>query len=259
MLRAWLVLGSFCCGVAWAAAPSYSAANIVNAGNYAAGPFAPNSILSIFGTDLARSEYALTSADISDNTLPTQLNFTQVFVDGFAVPLFYVSETQINFLVPSKQSVGPAEVWVAREGWAGPKVTISIAAAAPALFINPNLAGYAIASDKDFTRVIAPDTPAKPGEVVVLWATGLGKTTTNPATGAIPPYISEIVNKNQLSVLLDGVAVDPANIWYAGLTPGSAGLYQIDLTLPDNLGADPEIRVAIGAQSTPPGLKLAVQ
>ena len=242
--------------MAWAAAPSYSAANIVNNGDGSPGPFAPNSILSIFGTDLARSPYALAPSDIHDNTLPTELNYTRVYIDDSPVPLFYVSETQINFLVPSRQSVGPAVVRVMREGLTGPKVTIPVVDAAPALFANAN---YAIASDRPLTGVIAPDTPAKPGDLIVLWCTGLGKTIANPSTGYLPPYISEIVNKSSLQVLLDGVPVDRAAILYAGLTPGSAGLYQINLILPDTAGADPEIRVAIGLQSSAAGLKLAVQ
>ena len=180
--------------MAWAAAPSYSAANIVNNGDGSPGPFAPNSILSIFGTDLARSPYALAPSDIHDNTLPTELNYTRVYIDDSPVPLFYVSETQINFLVPSRQSVGPAVVHVMREGLTGPKVTIPVVDAAPALFANAN---YAIASDRPLTGVIAPDTPAKPGDLIVLWCTGLGKTIANPSTGYLPPYISEIVNQKQ--------------------------------------------------------------
>jgi uncharacterized protein (TIGR03437 family) len=259
MLLKWLALGSFCCGVAWAAAPSYSAANIVNAGNYTPGPFAPNSILSIFGTDLAISEHILTASDMAGDMLPTRLDATRVFVDNMLVPLLYVSDTQINFLIPSAQGIGPAVIRVTREGFTGPEVTISIADAAPALFINPNSTGYALVSHRDLLSVVSPDSPAKAGDMVVIWATGLGKTVPNPPTGELPPYIAEITNKANFQVLLDGAPVDPARVLYAGLTPQSAGLYQINVTLPDNVAADPEIRVAIGTQSTPPGLRLAVQ
>jgi uncharacterized protein (TIGR03437 family) len=48
-------------------------------------------------------------------------------------------------------------------------------------------------------------------------------------------------------------------IQYAGLTPGWAGLYQINLIVPGNVGTDPEISVAIGDQASPAGLKLAVR
>ena len=54
MLRTWLALAVLCAGTARAAGPSYAASNIVNASNYAIGPFAPNSVISIFGTGLAR-------------------------------------------------------------------------------------------------------------------------------------------------------------------------------------------------------------
>jgi uncharacterized protein (TIGR03437 family) len=64
---------------------------------------------------------------------------------------------------------------------------------------------------------------------------------------------------SDLKVYLGGTAINPASILYAGLTPGSAGLYQINLVLPDNLGTDPEIRVVIADQSSPAGLKLAVE
>ncbi len=245
--------------MAWAAAPSYSAANIVNNGDGSPGPFAPNSILSIYGTDLAVAEHILTAADITGDRLPTRLDFTQVVVDNIPVPLLYVSEKQINFLIPSTQSIGPAVVRVTREGLTGPEVTIPVTDSAPALFINPNSTGYAIVSSRDLLSVVSPDAPAKAGDMVVIWATGLGKTVPNPQTGELPPYLAEIVDKADLKVLLDGVPVDSANILYAGLTPQSAGLYQINVTLPDNLGTDPEIRVAMGAQSTPAGLKLAVR
>jgi uncharacterized protein (TIGR03437 family) len=46
---------------------------------------------------------------------------------------------------------------------------------------------------------------------------------------------------------------------YAGLTPQSAGLYQINLQLPDSGPTDPELRVSIGDQSSQAGVKLALR
>jgi len=53
--------------------------------------------------------------------------------------------------------------------------------------------------------------------------------------------------------------VDPARVFYAGLAPGYAGLYQINVVLPEDLPSDPEIRVSVGSQSSPGGLKLPVR
>src|SRR5207244_224300 len=96
------------------------------------------------------------------------------------------------------------------------------------------------------------------GEIIVVYATGLGSTDPNPATGEIPRFAAQIVALSSLQVSLGGVVVGTGLVKYAGLTPGSAGLYQINLEVPANPGTDPELRVAIAGQSSP-GLKLAIQ
>jgi uncharacterized protein (TIGR03437 family) len=243
-------------GTARGAAPSYSAAGIVNAGNYSPGPFAPNSIVTIFGSGLSRSAVGLTAADISGNILPTELNYTQVFVDNSPVPLFYVSDGQINFLISSKQGLGDTKIRVACQGNSGPEVTVTVVDAAPALFSMAG--GYAIATHADNSLVTA-DSPARADEIIVMYTTGLGKTAPNPATGTIPQYAAQILGLSSLKISLGSTTVAPDMVKYAGLTPGSAGLYQINLAVPAGTGDDPEVRVSIGDQSSPTGLKLAVR
>ena len=255
-LRASLALATLLCGAARGAAPSYSAASIVNSGNYAPGPFAPNSIVTVFGTGLSRSSQQLTAGDIVGGYLPTELNFTRVYVDNFPAPLFYVSDSQINFLVPGNHLAGTMKIRVASEGNTGPEVTLPVVDAAPALFVLAG--GYAIATHAD-NSLVSPDSPAHAGEIIVVYATGLGQTAPNPATGEIPQYAAPIVALRSLQLSLGGVAVDPGLIKYAGLTPMSAGLYQINVEVPGNPGTDPEVRVTIAGQSSPAGLKLAIR
>jgi uncharacterized protein (TIGR03437 family) len=229
---------------------------MVNAPNYAPGPFAPNSVATIFGSGLARSSQGLTADVILNNTLPKELNSTRVYVLDEPAPLLYVSDGQVNFLVPGDQLDGDVKIRVVREGVTGPEITVTLVDAAPALF--QSAAGYAIAAHLD-NSVIAPGSPAQAGEIIVVYACGLGVTQPNPAPGVIPQSAAVIQRLSDLKVYLGGTAIDPASILYAGLTPGSPGLYQINLVLPANLGTDPEIRVAIADQSSPAGLKLAVQ
>src|SRR6266704_952146 len=111
MLRPWLALAFLCTGTA-TALPFYTAASIVNASNYAAGPFAPNSVISIFGTGMARSTHALQSDDISGGRLPVEMNFVRVYVQDQPMPLLFVSDGQINFLMSSVVNVGPVKIRV---------------------------------------------------------------------------------------------------------------------------------------------------
>ena len=52
--------------------------------------------------------------------------------------------------------------------------------------------------------------------------------------------------------------MDPSAIDYAGVAPGFAGLYQINLTLPLSTGSNPEIRLQLDGASSIPGVHLPV-
>ena len=253
---AWMLFAA----AAWGQAPAYTAAGIVNASDYSGGPFAPNSAVSIFGSNLAWSAEAITLNDIQAGRLPTSLNGVQVFVSGWPAPLFYVSPTQINFLIPINRVAGTVTVRVVRQGVTGPETPITLVNAAPALFNSSADPGYALAQDWPAYSLIAPGSPARPGDVVVLYATGMGNTLDDPSTpDQIPQYPSKILNFNDLQVFLDAKQVDPASVFWAGFSPGNAGLYQVNLYLPEDTGADPEIRLLMEHKASAAGLKLAVR
>jgi uncharacterized protein (TIGR03437 family) len=242
--------------VGWGQAPAYTAAGIVNASDYSAGPFAPGSVIALFGSNLSRSVYALQASDIEFPYLPTALNYTQVIVDNTPVALFYVSPTQVNFMVPATDGVGQMTVQVIREGLAGPVINLPVLTAAPALFVwSTNLA---LATHGDYSLVTAA-APAVGGEIVVLFCTGLGKTAPDPAPGEIPMYAAQIVNLGTLQVTLAGKPVDPGLIKYAGVSPQSAGLYQINLLIPPGTPTNPAILVTLAGQTSAAGLILPVQ
>ena len=189
--------------------------------------------------------------------LPTQLAGVSVLVDGRPAPLLFASAGQVNFLIPSDEITGDIKVQLVRQSIFGPPVTLTLAAAAPALFA---IGGYALAQDYNHNYAgVATDSPAHSGDMIVLYATGLGYTQPNPQPGEIPATAANIRNLDTLKVLLNGTAVDSTLVKYAGLTPGSAGLYQINFILPDGLSADAEIRVSVAGQTSAAGVKLAIR
>ena len=251
-------------GAARGQAPSYSAADIVNASDYAPGPFAPNSALSLFGFNLSfQSPQVVTSSLMLGNYFPTQVAGVSVYMDSTLVPLLYVSASQINFLVPTTEIPGAAQLTVVRQGVSGPTVTINLVAAAPQVFTyGTGYPGYAIAEDWNTGyAVITPDAPAHAGDIVILYATGLGAVTPATSSGELAPYASPITQTSwaTLTVTIDGTPLAASAILYAGLTPGSAGLYQINLILPANPGSDPVVQVSIGGQASSAACQLAVR
>jgi len=250
MYRSSLVLAALASSVVWGQAPTYSTNSILNGADFTTGPFAPGSIVSIFGAGLSFETDGIPAGN--SNTLPDYLGDVRVYVNNLTSPMIYVCPTQINFVVPDNLLTGSFPLRVVRQGVTGPEVTIALVAAAPRLFATD--AGFAIAQHGADYSVITPAAPALPGEVIVVYATGLGSTAPEPQPFDIPQYPGLLVNS--LQMFLDGAQVSPDRIFYAGLTPGSAGVYQINVTLPDVMGSNPEIRVTVAGQESTAGLKL---
>jgi uncharacterized protein (TIGR03437 family) len=258
----WLLAGAVAsvplCGCLRAQAPDYTSNGIVNSSDFSPGPFAPGSVLSLFGSNLAWTTEAVTPGELAAGSLPTQLAAIRVYVDNVPVPLLYASPTQINFLVPTEQIPGDVSVTVVRQGEHGPSVTITLVGAAPALFVMAG--GSAIAQDWNAGyTLLTTATPAHAGDVVVLYSTGLGHTNPPWASGEVAQSAANIAALASLRVLINGVAIDAPQILYAGVTPGFSGLYQINFRLPANTGTNPEIRVQVGLQTSIPNVTLAVE
>jgi len=242
-------------------APYYTAASIVNAADNQSGALAPNTIGTIYGTNLAYSTAQVTESSIAGGALPILLGAseTTVIINNTPAALYYVSPGQINFLVPPDLLPGPVTLYVAVDGYQatdGP-VQLTLSRAAPGLFqLDPQ---NAIATLPDGS-VLTPSSssPAKPGDIVLLWATGLGETTP-PADGfQIPTAPAPLIAGANLSILLDGTPVDPSAIQFAGVAPGYPGLYQINLKLPMSTAMNPEIRLQLDGASSIPGVHLPV-
>ena len=233
--------------------PYYTSASIVNAADSQNGPLAPNAIGSIYGQGLSYTTASLDVADLAAGVLPIGLGAVNVLVGGLPATLFYVSPTQINFLVPSILIPGRTTVQVVHDGLAGPSAKIDIADASPALFQVD--AQTAIATRLDGSLVTSA-APGRPGDVLTLYATGLGHTVPPVSYRSIPNKAAPLERLAEFQVLLDGAPLDRSLVLYAGVAPGYAGLYQINVKMPDAVGPNPAVQISLGALISPPGLLL---
>jgi uncharacterized protein (TIGR03437 family) len=240
---------------AWAVstAPSYTAASIGNAATSSAAVLAPNTLTTIYGANLSWSERALVPSDIRNGKLPYELAGVQVFLGSLRAHVIYASPRQVNFLVPGTLSPGEFDLWLTRDGVAGPKVRIRLAESSPGLFGTDDKTVIATHSDGS---MITRDSAAAPGEIIVLYATGMGRTAPDSQDGEVPTIPARIRKLADIAILLNEEVLDASRILYAGVTPGCAGLYQINFRLPDPLPPNPDIRLFLGADGTPGGLSL---
>jgi uncharacterized protein (TIGR03437 family) len=149
-------------------------------------------------------------------------------VNGVAVPLLYVSASQVNAQIPFETQAGDTQVQVTSlAGTAA--VTAHVVPAAPAVFtLNMQGSGPgAILHDRTYAMV-TDTNPAAPGEIILIYCTGLGALNPPVQTGeppALPPSQTVILAQ----VTIGGTA---AQVQYAGVAPGYAGLYQINAQVP---------------------------
>jgi uncharacterized protein (TIGR03437 family) len=210
-------------------APSLNPNAVLNNLNPQLGaPVAPGTIVQIYGSSLG-----VTGAGaVTDGQLETTLNGVSVTIGGIAAPLFYVSDGQINAQIPNELQAGQQyEVHAEVNGLYTNPVAITTAA------VEPGLASFAdgsvIAQDTAY-NLISSDNPAHSGEVIILYATGMGATNPPVATGAVAPG-SPLANVTVAPKVTVGTA--DAQVLFAGLSPGSVGLYQIDVVIPPGTAA----------------------
>lgn len=251
-------------GLLWAdstgpsGAPRYSSESIANSASNLAGQYSPNSFVTIYGQTLAYETQAITPDELRSGTLPTVLRGApvRVLISNIPANIYYVSPGQVNILIPPEISPGPVTLQLLNNGIAGPAVPLVLDSAAPALFQQD--ATTVIATHADGTLVTAK-SPGRAGEIVILWAAGLGLTNPPARTNQLPQGISPLVRAAEFQVLLNGSKMDSKAIKYAGAAPGFAGLFQINVEVPASPPQDPEIRIGYSGQMSPPNRILPIK
>jgi uncharacterized protein (TIGR03437 family) len=265
-------------------APRISAGGVVGAGlsTPKVRQITPNAIVTVFGENFAPAGTArlVGQADLVDGKLPTSLAGVCVEVGGQRARLFHVFPGQINFQVPGVPTTGPAAVQVILNCGAAAEMKsnaemATVQAVAPEFFffvVRPDGRNPIAALDAQTGTLIgAPGLaelypeprpvfrPARPGQIVSFFATGLGRTDPAFDAGVLPDRIAPtaqpvVVTFNSFMGLMT------PRIHYAGVAPGLAGLYQINVQIPDDApDFDLQVTARIGNVATPAGAYLTVQ
>ena len=240
--------------------PAISDSGVVNAASFQAA-VAPGGWVTIQGTNLSNTTRSWTGSDFSGNSLPTKLDGVTVTLDGKAAYVGYISPTQINVLAPADSAQGPVAVQVANNGLTSANSSAQLQTAAPAFFLWSGK--YAVATRSDYSLVAPANlfpgvttTPAKPGDVVILWGTGFGATTPAVDPSVLPPTDPLANVANTVTVTIGGA---PATVVGAALAPGNAGLYQVAVQVPASISdGDQAVIAQVSGQSSPSNVLLSV-
>jgi uncharacterized protein (TIGR03437 family) len=205
---------------------------IVNAASFA--PFtagiAPGEFLTIYGTNLAPGTVVASSVPY-----PTILGRVQVLVNGVAAPLYFVSTGQVAFIMPAGYPYNLAQIQVINGSLASNIVTMPVNKTVPGIYTIPSGGiGNAAVVDTNTGKIVTSSTPAAPGDIIEVFATGLGSAFPTVADGAAPPVSPLSNTTNTITAEVGGTA---ATVYFAGLAPTLAGLYQVNLQIPTTLAA----------------------
>jgi len=188
-------------------------------------PASPGLVLAIYGKNMASAPAVPDAVP-----LPRQLAGTSVLIGGIQAPLYYVSPGQITLQVPAELAANaPYDVVVqSGERFSTPKRLV-LAKLSPGVAALAD--GHVIAQHSDYSLVTAA-SPAKAGEYLILYLAGLGPTDPAVASGAASPVnpLAHVIAKPSVSA--GGI---DAEVSFAGLTPGSVGLYQINFKVPGGI------------------------
>lgn len=219
---------------------------IFNTGNFApAGyPIAPGEFLTMYGSGFG------TQTIYAENfPLQATLGQVQVTVNNIPAPVYAVVPAGpfIDAIVPFGVTGSTATIVVSVNGVKSNAVQLPLAATAPGVFSVPS-GGIAEGAIRHLDgTIVNAASPAARDEVVSVYVGGLGAVTPTVPDGAATPTGTFYNANNPVNVYVGGQLV--TNIGFAGLVPTLAGLYQLNIQIPETVDSGPQSLAVQTAQA----------
>lgn len=234
--------------------PVVFAGGVVNAASLVgSAPVAPGSFISIFGSKLA-------TTPATEESLPLKptLGVTTVTLGGVVLPLQHASDGQINAVVPYNLPLNTPQSMLIRRGTAlSVPEQVIITSSQPGIFTRDQAGtGQGMVVNREF-QIVDGVNPAKPGEYLAVFSTGLGEVT--PASAAGQPAPANPLAQTSAPVTAQIGGID-AEVSFSGLAPGFTGLYQVNVRVPDTVPAGQAVPLVVTVNGwTSPPVMIAVQ
>jgi len=243
---------------------------VVNAAGFTQAPAvaSPCSLVTISGTGFATALQGVVAAFIAPQT---QVAGVSVQFGGVSAPILYVANiggqesvsVQVPCEVPASAAVPPATVpmVVTAANAASAPFPVAVTTYSPGIFQFTDTDGQTravlVRQDGSFITLA---NPARPGDTLRMFVTGLGQTTPPLFTNEFDPLVSD-ANGNLVpqalpvsASLLVGVDNGGVLIYSAKYAYGMVGVYEVEFQLPQNAAATNNAPLAIVAYQEPTNL-----
>ncbi len=214
--------------------PFFTRESVTNAASFVSGLVLPGGLAAIFCANLTGIRGIVQAPGFP---LPTELAGVRVKISGIPAPLLSVSDVngqqQINLQVPFEASAtaDPLDVEVSQNGVSAWVIQMKTKSTAPGIFTVDG--AYGAIQHSDYS-LVTPDSPSQQGEVVILYGTGMGWVTPAVPSGIPAPVAPLSVTRTTPTVTIGG---NPAEVLFSGLAPGFAGLYQVNVRVPETVAS----------------------
>jgi uncharacterized protein (TIGR03437 family) len=243
-------------------APSVTAANFVNGAD-----FQPNSLSPCGLGALLTSPGTLGVSSISPPFpgAPVPSSAVQLTFGNISAPILDIGnnaagQQQVLFQVPCEVAPGTSVPVALSVSGAVTNISLNIQAASPGIFQTRMADGVfravLVRPDGSYVSLL---NPARQGEIVVSYATGLGATSLVVSTDSLPaPSSSSTVATNAMvtGTVVPGMAGGGANLVYAKLSEDLPGVYVVAFQIPTNAPIGNDTTFSIGV--VPPGSSAAI-
>ncbi|MBM3787312.1 MAG: hypothetical protein FJW30_23380 [Acidobacteria bacterium] len=206
---------------------------------------APGAFITIFGENMAQADRL--GLD-TPGTFPTELGGVQVEFNGKPAPLLFVSPAQINLQVPFDLQLSEYRLIVKRGELVSAPSALGVGSASPAVFTADQTGrGQALVfrSGAEGAQILAgPGAAAWQGEIVTIWAAGLGPTNPLVDEGKAVSADSRFDTTGQVQVRFgEKLASQVA----AFLAPGQIGIYLVTAMIPADAPLGDAVPMSIAA------------
>lgn len=233
--------------------PTLTASSFVNGADLQGGALSPCGIGAVIAAGVAPGVQNVILPSSAIGPLPTILNGTQVLVNGTAAPLAglgigLTGQQQITFQVPCETTPGSSVPFTINVGAGTASISIPVQTAAPGVFTtllsDNNAHAVVVRPDGTFVTI---QNPARRGETVTAFVTGLGPASPAVPTGALPPPGINAIPQYQVVVGMAGGGVPLVS---AILSPDRVGVWMITFQIPASVSTGNSVPFSVSVIPT---------